>query len=171
MKIQSNDRGTAQELIEVAIAIMIIGVILYAWVFAGSELEDTASDYLDDTVAVVNESWNTSSRDIYVSLDHNRMVTSGIVVSNASFLCTVTTDYLVNTSDGKILAVSTGSMEANKLFNISYSYYVRNSYGNISDTTGDMGEKGSSMLTIGIILLAIFAAVGFLVMPYIRRAM
>lgn len=80
-------------------------------------------------------------------------------------------DYAMNYTDGKINCLSTGDIAANNDYNISYNYNVRSSWGNVTDETGSLGESSASILKVGVILMVIFAAVGFLIMPYIQDAL
>ena len=45
-----------------------------------------------------------------------------------------------------------------------------NVWNNITNNTGELGESAASILKVGVILSVIFAAVGFLIWPYIGRA-
>ena len=45
------------------------------------------------------------------------------------------------------------------------------SWSNITNLTGDLGESAASILKVGVILAVIFAAVGFLIWPYIEGAL
>ena len=45
------------------------------------------------------------------------------------------------------------------------------SWENITTKTGELGESAASILKVGVILAVIFAAVGFLIWPYIQGAL
>jgi hypothetical protein len=187
------------ELIEVAIAIMIIGVVLYAWIFAGSELEEAAD-------VTGGSHWNNITNN---TADMGEKGTSMLSIGLMLLAIFAAVGFLVfpyirraggGGSAKSVIGVMLAKFRKNdkgtaqELIEVAigimiigvilYAWVFAGSeledaadttagttWATQEDTVGDMGEKGSSMLVIGIILLAIFAAVGFLVYPYIRRAM
>lgn len=111
-----DDRG---QVASAMISIMVGVVVFVVAIMAISPIIDVSCEYQ----AVVNETFNSSAQDVYVQLGNTSLVGS-VVVTNTTGTTTytVTTDYVMNNTDGKILSVSTGSMNNYTEYYISYNY-------------------------------------------------
>lgn len=249
-------RGIAQnrsgntELVGAAVATLVIIIILMVSLMIGSELEDAVGDdNLHDNVVVTNESFGTSTLDVWVGLTYGDIVNASQTVTNMTYAAVASTDYWINDTDGAIYVYNgstnvvnesfnsstlptwialvnaniinksttitnmtytadnsldywvndtdgkiylynkstsgdlknhsiynvtydydTAFMESGSDYNITYTFEGMSSWGNVTDKTGELGESASSILKVGVILSILFAAVGFLIWPYIGGA-
>ena len=172
-KFWQNEKGDATALVGAAIATLVIIITLMVVVFTGSEMESAAeTSNLEDTFSVINETMDCDTHDVWVSLNHARVINGSDAVTNATWTATRGTDFLINDTEGKYKPLSTGEINTtDDDYNMTYNYNVRSSWGNVTDKTGSLGESSASILKVGVILMVIFAAVGFLVMPYIQDAL
>jgi len=74
--------------------------------------------------AVVNETFNSSTQDVYVQLGNTSIVSGSetVTTTNGSTTYTRDTDYKMNYTDGKIMSLSTGAMDNYTDYYISYNY-------------------------------------------------
>ena len=247
--IAQNKSGN-NELVGAAVATLVIIIVLMIALMVGSELEDaTTHDNLYDNVVVTNESFGTSTLDVWVGLTYGDIVNGSQTVTNMTYTAVASADYWVNDSDGAIYVYNGSTnvvnetinttvlpnwvslananiinksttitnmtytadnsldywvndtdgkiylynkstsgdlknhsiynvtydydsafMESGSDYNITYTFEGKSPWGNVTDKTGELGETGSSILKVGIILSILFAAVGFLIYPYIGGA-
>ena len=174
-------RGIAQnrsgntELVGAAVATLVIIIVLMIALMVGSELEDAVGEgsLTDQVVIAANDTVNTSTLPTWAALTYDDIVNKSETVANMTYTAVASADYWVNDSTGYIYLYNksvSGDLKNHSEYNVSYTYTISTPWGNVTDKTGELGETGSSILKVGVILSILFAAVGFLIFPYIGGA-
>jgi len=112
-------RDNRGDITSIMIGIMVAIIVFMVALMAIMPTINTACNYQP----IVNETFNTSAQDVYVQLD-NTDIQGSVVVTNitGTTTYTVTTDYLMNNTDGTILSKSTGAMSNYTDYYVDYNY-------------------------------------------------
>ena len=117
----NNEKGSvAGTLISIFMALL-VGIIVL-------NVSNSITDPATNAQVVINESWNTSTGDVYVQLGNGSIINTSEYVGNSSYTASLGTNYSINNTAGTILAVNEidcdtdAGLMNHTLYNISYQY-------------------------------------------------
>ena len=145
--LKNNKGGASSILVGLFIAVL-IGVVMLSVV-------NGVVDPATNPQLVTNQTWNTSTGDVYVSLGNTSIVNTSEYVGNSTYTAERYTDYLINNTDGTILSIDGAGLMNHTIYNISYRY-LASSY--ISSSTTRTMVSILPLVFAVIIFVAIAAA-------------